>query len=114
MSVFPPNTRCAYHAEITVSYMVGGVAPNHWNSNRQTFAFSFGPVSKHFLTIVAHNMRSPLLVLITKMNYKIGLVGTLDERGYVTSLTIECVASTYVAEGIRLVSAMMSLFGSHV
>ena len=102
MSVFLPNTRCVYHEEITVSYMVVGFAPNHWNSKRQTFAFSFGPVSKHFLTIVAHIMRSPLLVLITKMNFKICLVGTLDEQGYVTSLTIECVASTYVAEGLLL------------
>ena len=114
MLVFLPNTRCIYHAEITVSYMVVGFTPNHWNSKRRTIVFSFGPVSKHFLTIVAHNMRSPLLVLITKMNFKICLVGMLDEQGYVISLTIECLASTYVAEGIRLVSAMMSHFGSHV
>ena len=114
MSFFLPNTRCVYHAEITVSYMVVGLAPNHWNSKRQTFAFSFGPVSKHFITIVAHNMRSPLFVLITRMNFKKCLVGTLDEQGYVTSLTIECVGSTYVAEGIRLVSAMRSYSKSHV
>ena len=114
MSVFLPNIRYVNHAEITVSYIVVGFAPNHWNSKRQIFAFSFGLVSKHFLTIVAHNMRNPLLFLITKMNFKICLVGTLDEQGYVTSLTIECVASTYIAEGIRLVSAMMSHSGSHV
>ena len=111
MSVFLPHTRCVYHVEITVSYMVDGFAPNHCNSKRQALAFSFGPASKHFLPIVAHNMRSPLLVLITKMNFKICLVGTLDA---VTSLTIECVASTYVAEGITLVSAMMSHSGSLV
>ena len=73
MSVFLLNTRCVYHAEITVSYMVVGFTPNHWNSKRQTFVFSFGPILKHFLTIVACNMRSPLLVLIPKMNFKICL-----------------------------------------
>ena len=85
MLVFLPNTCCVYHVEITVSYMVVGFAPNHWNSMRQTFAFSFGLDSKYFLTIVVHNMRTPLLVLITKMNFKICLVGTLDEEGYVKS-----------------------------
>ena len=113
-SIFLPNTYCVYHAEITASYMPVVFAPNHWNSKRQTFSFSFAPVSKYFLTIVAHDIRSPLLVLITKMNFKICLLDMLDEQGYVTSLTIEFVAFIYVAESIRLVSAMMSHSGSPV
>ena len=109
MSVFLAHTRCVYHAEVAISYMVGGFSPNHWNSKRQTIAFSFGPASEHFLTIVAHNMRSALLVLVTKMNFKISLVGSLHKQGYVTPLMMECVATTDVTEGIRLVSTVMSL-----
>ena len=84
--------------------MVGGFSLNHWNSKKQTIAFSFGTASEHFLTIVAHNM----LVLVTKMNFKISLVGSLHKQGYVTSLMMECVATTDVTEGIRLVSTVMS------
>ena len=108
MSVFPAHTCCFYHTEVAISYMIGGFSPNHWNTKKETIAFSFGPALEHFLTIVAHNMRSPLLVLVAKMNFKISLVGLLHKQGYVTFLMLECVATTDVTEGIRLVSTVMS------
>src|ERR1051325_1223126 len=108
MPVFLADTLRVDQAKIAVSYVVLGFSPNHGNSKRQTVSFSFCPVTKHFPTVMTHNMRSPFLVLVAKGNFKIGFIGTQHERSYIAPLTKKCVATTYITECIRIIYTFMS------
>ena len=108
MPVFLADTLRVDPAKIAVSYVVLEFSPNNRNSKRQTDSFSFCPITKHFLTIMTHNMRSPFLVLIAKGNFKIGFMGTPHKRSYIALLTEKRGAATYITKCIRIIYKFLS------
>ena len=74
--------RC--QAKVAVAAVVWGFLPRHWNGKRHCHSLTIYPASKTYCTRFAHNVRLPLLVLVTQFTPKVQMVGFLDQRRYRT------------------------------
>ena len=83
--------------------MIFLLSPTHGNTKCQLFTFSFGLHPQTLDTLLAHFVRGPWIVLITKFCFKICKICLFDKCTDVRPLTWNGVTTTNIAKVVRIV-----------
>ena len=95
-------------AKIAVWDMISGLSPYHGYSKLYTGLLTFAPLTQTFSAWLAHHMRGPSFVLVTKFHTKIGMISFLYKSCDWIPTRNECVFTANIAEYVRPISTRSS------
>ena len=95
-------------AKIAVRDMVFGLSPYHGYSKFLTSLLTFTPLTQAFSAWLAHHVRSPSFVLVTRFHTKIGMESLLYESCDSIPIRNKCVFIADRAEYVRPISTRSS------
>jgi len=87
------HRRC--QAKVAFTAVVTGFPPHQWNGKRHCHSFTMYPASKTYCTRFTHNVRRPLLVLVTQFTPKVQMISFLDQRRYRMPVTLTSLPQTH-------------------